>query len=162
MSKEIPLTRGYFAIVDDEDYDFISQWKWYAYRKESTDSTYACRDIRIDGKKKCIHMHRLLNKTPEGFVTDHINGNGLDNQKANLRSATHQENMINCRRRKIGSSKYRGISWHIGNKKWYAQMTVNSKNMYIGSFKTELEAKEAYDKFRSKIRKNQIIREDAI
>lgn len=156
--KTIPLTQGCEAIVDDEDYEHLIQWKWYAQKGSAT--FYATRDIRVAPKKrKYVWMHRLLNKTPDGLLTDHINGNGLDNRKENLRTVDHQQNMINCARHKIGSSKYRGVSWHIGNKNWMAQITVNKKNVYIGAYPTEIEAKEAYDKYRSELRRNQIIKE---
>ena len=157
-TKLIPLTQGKFAIVDAEDYDHLMQWKWYVNKRRNI--SYAVRDIVVDGKKKSIWMHRLINDTPEHLLTDHINGEGLDNRKANLRSVTHQENMINCGRWKKGGSKYRGVSWHKSNKCWIAQITVNCKNTWIGSYKTELEAKTAYDVKRAEVRKNQITRGD--
>lgn len=161
-SALIPLTKGCAAIVDIADYDFLMQWKWHAYTKPKTKSAYAVRTTKKSGKKETIWMHRLINSTPSGLFTVHINGNGLDNRRVNLRTATHQENMVNCARWKSGSSKYRGVSWHVSNKRWVAQITVNYKNIYIGAFATELEAKEAYDTFRKEIRRGQIIREDVI
>ena len=88
--KTIPLTQGKVAIVDDEDYTWLMQWKWhssygYAMRRERTWS----------GKQKGIFMHRVVNKTPLGLETDHINRNKLDNRKENLQSVTHQENTCN-------------------------------------------------------------------
>ena len=154
--KNIPLTRGQFAIVDDDMFEYISQWKWHALKQPHT--YYAARNVTKNKKKETIWMHRIINKTSSDKKTDHINGNGLDNRKKNLRSATHQENMINCARWVEGSSKYRGVSWHCGNKKWYAQITVNYKNLYVGSFDTEKQAKLAYDAKRSEIRAGQLIR----
>lgn len=155
--KTIPLSKGHEAIVDDEDYDELSKHKWHVLKKSGVHVMYACRTIKVDGKKKVAWMHRLINNTPEKLITDHINGDGLDNRRSNLRTVTHQDNMINCRRHKLGTSQYRGVSWHIGNKRWYSQITFNKKNIYIGSFATELEAKDAYDKKRNELRKNQII-----
>jgi len=155
--KEIPLTRGMSAIVDDDCYKILSSVKWYAAKQP--DTFYACRDIRSNGKKKTLWMHRVINNTPDGMVTDHKNGDGLDNRRENLRSVSHQDNMINCARRR-SKNRYRGVSWHILNKVWVAQITVDRKNVYIGSFPTEEIAKEAYDAARKEFRKNKIIRKD--
>lgn len=154
--KTIPLTRGCVAIVDDEDYEFLAQWKWYALKQPNT--YYAARDIRVNGKKKTVWMHRLINNTPDGFLTDHKNGDGLDNQKTNLRTATHQQNMFNSARHKKWSSKYRGVSWHILNKRWVAQITVNRCHMNLGSFTTEEAARDAYIAKRDEMRPGQFIR----
>lgn len=154
----IPLTQGQFAIVDAEDYEFLNQWKWYAERAENT--FYAVRDIRVDGKKKNVRMHRLVDNTPAGLFTDHIDGNGLNNTKKNLRPVTHQENMINNKRWKQNKSGHRGVSWHKTEKMWYAQITVNSKNIYIGRFHEISDAVAAYEKKRSEVRANQITREE--
>lgn len=152
--KRIPLTCGKFAIVDDCDYDFISQWKWYAAKQPKT--FYAARSVKFLGMKKTYWMHRLINKTPENKITDHINGNGLDNRRKNLRSVTHQENMINNKRHKTGSSKYRGVSWHSRSLTWIAQITVNGKNKWIGTFDTEYGAYKAYLAARAKLQTGKI------
>lgn len=155
---EIPLTIGMVAIVDDHDYDLVFRHKWYAAKQRNT--YYAARTIKVDGRKKTIWMHRVINLTPEGYITDHIDGNGLNNRRDNLRSITHQSNMINNRRHKIGSPKHRGVSWHKRNKCWIAQITVNNRNIWLGSFRTELEAKIAYDKKRAQVRIGQVYVED--
>lgn len=156
MPKAIPLSQGKFALVDDADFDWLSQWKWYALKQPNT--YYACRDVRINGKRKTIWMHRLINGTPDDLLTDHINGDGLDNQRANLRSVTHQDNMINCARHVSGSSKYRGVSWHIRQGCWIAQITVDRKNHYLGRFGTEDAAYAAYLAARARLRAGKIIR----
>jgi len=156
--KMIPLTRGLFAMVDDDDYDRLMLNKWYAAKQPKT--FYAARTIVVDGKKTNIWMHREINETPDGLFTDHKDGDGLNNQKANLRSVTHQDNMVNCARHKIGSSRYRGVSWHISNRAWIAQITINRRNIYVGSFPTEDEARAAYDIKRSELRAGQLIRKD--
>jgi hypothetical protein len=152
----IPLTRGQFAKVDDEDFEFLSQWKWHALKQPHT--FYAARNVTVDGKRKTIWMHRVVNKTPEGLLTDHKNGDGLDNQRHNLRSATHQDNMVNCARHRAGSSKYRGVSWHVSNRCWIAQITINYRYIYIGRFETEEEAHAAYQAKRQELRAGQLIR----
>lgn len=156
--KTILLTRGLFAKVDDDDYEWLKLHKWYAAKQPKT--WYAARSTVVDGKKSTTWMHREINKTPDGLFTDHKNGEGLDNQKTNLRSATHQDNMINCARHKIGSSQYRGVSWHISNRAWVAQITFNSRNIYVGSFPTEAAAKVAYDIKRAELRAGELIRMD--
>lgn len=159
MMKLIPLSKGQHAIVDDEDYDAMNSVKWYTY--ECFYTFYAMRTVRMGGgKKKSFHMHRMINKTPDGMLTDHINGNGLDNRKENLRSVSHKENMVNCARNTPKRPKYRGISWHKSNYKWYAQITIDSKNIYIGSFHNQEEAASAYNEFREKVRAGEIIRRD--
>lgn len=158
--RSIPLTKGQCAIVDDSDYDAMVKWKWYALKQPNT--YYAVRDVRVGGKKKSIWMHREINGTPPESLTDHINGDGLDNRRENLRSVPHQDNMVNSHRwRTPTSSKYRGVSWHKSNHKWYAQITVDWKNVYIGSFSSEDEAKAAYDAKRAELRRGKIYRKDA-
>lgn len=160
MSKRIALTRGQFAIVDDEDFEFLSQWKWHALKQPKT--YYAARTIKVDGRKATVWMHRLINDTPIGSLTDHINGDGLDNQRKNLRSVTHQDNMINCARHVAGSSRFRGVSWHIRQGCWIAQITVDRKNLYLGRFNTEQAAHEAYIAARDRLRSGKIIRMEKV
>lgn len=156
---DIPLSRGLYAKIDDDDYKKISNHKWYAAKQPNT--FYAVREVKINGKKKTIWMHREINKTPKHMKTDHINGNGLDNRKINLRSVDHADNMINSHKwRTEKYSNYRGVTWHKTNKRWYAQITVDYKNIYLGSFLSEDDAKKAFDKARRKYRINKIYRKD--
>lgn len=159
MSRLIPLTKGQFAIVDDEDFEFLSQWKWYAMKQPKT--YYAARDVKRGGRKT-IWMHRVINGTPDDLLTDHINGDGLDNRRANLRSVTHQDNMINCARHVRGSSKYRGVSWHVRQNCWVAQITVDRRNVYLGRFANEDAAYAAYLDARAKYRAGKIIRQEQV
>lgn len=154
--KRIPLTRGQFAIVDDEDFEYISQWKWYAAKQPKT--FYAARTIRSKHGKITVWMHRVINGTPIDKLTDHIDGNGLNNRRKNLRNASHQDNMLNNVRHKIGSSKYRGVSWHVRTNRWIAQITINRKNNWIGSFTTERSAYLAYLAVRKTIVADRIVK----
>lgn len=142
--KRIPLTKGKFALVDDADYEYINQWKWYA-AKVSKSHFYARKDNWINGKRHEISMHRLLNNTPEGFVTDHINHNTLDNRRKNLRSSTVQDNLRNMKKTE------RGIYFNSKCNRWRAQITVYFKTIYLGSYLTKEEAlmarKEAEKKY---------------
>lgn len=84
-------------------------------------------------------------QAPKGMVVDHINHNGLDNRKANLRIATFSENRRNSRKAKDTSSKYKGVSWHKNNKKWHAGININGRRKHLGSFDDEIQAAKAYD-----------------
>mgnify|MGYP001180977569 CR=1 FL=1 len=145
--KKIALTRGLYALVDDDDFEELNKWKWHARKGRYT--WYASRKImqkNSDGKwvhKKLIHMHRVVNKTPNSLFTDHINGNGLDNRKSNLRSATNSQNLLNSRVRVDNSSGVRGISWHKTRKKWRVYISDGGRHRHIGLFSTLDEAIEA-------------------
>lgn len=140
--KEIQLTQGKAALVDDEDFEYLNQWKWYAHRNGKI--FYAERGQRINGSQTTIKMHHVvLSKPPKGFEIDHRNGNGLDNQWYNLRFVTHRKN---CQNRKNQNT----ISWLPGiyrqkdGKKWIAMIQIKGIRKYLGSFMSELEAFNAY------------------
>lgn len=134
--KKIPLTRGMFALVDDEDYEFLSQWKWFC-----DSNNYAAR-----GCKERILMHRLINKTPEGLDTDHINGNRLDNRRSNLRSAHRWQNAVNRPRQSNNTSGFKGVSLHKRNGKWQAWVIQNKIQYHLGYFQTKYDAAAAVDR----------------
>lgn len=134
--KRIPLTQGKFAIVDDEDYEGLMQWKWYAQRN---------RPARLENNKT-VFMYRVINKTPDGMYTDHINGNPLDNQKINLRSVTYVQNSVNRKGRTNTFSKYKGVYWCKKRKKWVARLISNKKTIFFSRFKSEILAAKAYNK----------------
>jgi len=143
--KRIPLTLGKFALVDDEDYGWLSQWKWHALKARNT--YYAQRSVPLgNGKYKNLRMHREVVKTPQGLFTDHIDGDGLNNQKANLRFCTLQQNQFNRSPRKNCTSKFKGVSWKKSDKKWVAKINIDKKVTHIGFFTDEVEAAKAYDR----------------
>lgn len=129
MSKLIPLTKNKFTIVDDEDYEYLSQWKWYLLN-----SGYAVRDIVFAGQKKTILMHRFIMNAPENLDIDHINGDGLDNRRSNLRLATISQNMMNRRINSNNTSSYAGISWSKEREKWEVYISVNKKRINLGRY----------------------------
>ncbi len=142
----IPLTQGKYAIVDPDDFYWLSRHKWTASRVYT--KFYAVRSelCRTSGKRKSLRMHREIAHTPEGLECDHINGNSLDNRKANLRSATRQQNCWNSRKRRPKSlSKYKGVSYSKRGRPWKAQLIVDGKRIYLGSFDKEKAAAKAYD-----------------
>lgn len=131
--KKIPLTQGQFALVDDEDYEFLNQWKWYVYKNGST--FYAKRNIKCNGKWTTIYMHQILAELMNFKENvDHINRNGLDNQRSNLRPATNKENCENRGMFKHNTSGYKGVSWHKQHSKWMAYIKHNSKHIHLGYF----------------------------
>jgi hypothetical protein len=143
--RRIPLTRGKYAIVDPEDFERLNKYRWYA--KKCKNTFYACRSQGTRRKKTEIKMHREVIQPPSGMVVDHINHNGLDNRKANLRLATHQQNIFNrtYKNKKGSSSKYKGVSWTPHVKMWRVRVWMNYKSKNIGYFKDEIEAAKAYD-----------------
>ena len=147
--KEIPLTQGKVALVDDEDFEAISAFKWSAHRAKNTFD--ACRSVRglITGWTH-EQMHRVLlarklgRPITAGMLPDHKNGNGLDNQRENLVEVTTAQNLRNCRRRSDSpSSRYLGITWDAINEKWRAQIMVAGKQHYLGLHVTEISAAQA-------------------
>ena len=145
--KEIILTQGKVALVDDEDFDFINQFKWYAAKQNPINNWYAFRLVYINNKPANIMMHREIIKTPDGMETDHINHNGLDNRRCNLRVCTNYQNQANRKKRMTQStSKYKGVSWKKSEGRWIANIRINGVNKYLGSYKNEKEAALAYNK----------------
>lgn len=126
--KKIELTQGYYAIVDDQDYDELMQWSWgYA-------GGYAKRGHWVNGKRVSVRMHRYLMQPPDGMDVDHINRNKLDNRRSNLRVATRSQNMFNTGLRSTNSSGHKGIVWQKAAQKWQAQIMLHYKNYYLGLF----------------------------
>jgi hypothetical protein len=138
--KLIPLSQGKFAMVDDEDYEYLSQFKWNAHKNGKT--YYAERYNTVNGKQLYSRMHREVMNTPKGMEVDHRDHNGLNCQKHNLRNCTHKQNMSNQRSR--GYSKYRGVMWVAPRKKWTA--VILNPRCYIGYYDDEITAAKEYDK----------------
>lgn len=135
--KEIPLTQGKVALVDDEDFSRVSALKWYAWRGQDG-NWYA----RASANSK--YMHRFVRADIRGMV-DHRDGNGLNNQKQNLREATDSQNQANRRKRRPTSSQFKGVNWHEGTQKWRAQIKLLGKSRHLGLFLTESGAARAYN-----------------
>ena len=155
--KLIPLTGkwglGKFAIVDDDDFVYLSQWKWVCL-----DTGYPARNIYAPkNKTRITPLHRvLIRDVPKGLEVDHINRNKLDNRRENLRVVTRAVNMMN---RNCYDCLWprRGVSWHKGNKLWRVQISINGKNTHIGYFKNIKDAEDAFIKEFTKIHKQSTI-----
>ena len=143
--KKIPLTQGKFAIVDDADYEWLNQHKWFAYKHRNT--FYAARGVCLLNKKTTFQMHReILGLKPgDPRQGDHRNHNGLDNRRDSLRICTGSQNQYNQKPQKNCSSKFKGVCWHTRAKKWTAQIKVNGCQIYLGLFDSEIDAAKVYD-----------------
>jgi hypothetical protein len=137
--KEISLTRGKVAIVDEEDFDLLNVRHWRVINFEKS-NTYAATVIN----KKIVFMHRLLMKNNDTMLVDHINGNGLDNRKTNLRYCTHSQNMRNRKLSYNSSTGFKGVH-NCSNGRYRVQITFNNKRISIGRFDDILFAAKAYD-----------------
>jgi len=135
----IPLTKGKVAIVDVEDYEWLSQHKWHAVK--TGDRFYAYRSKN----KRSLSMHRVIMGEPKGMVVDHIDGNSLNNRRSNLRICTVAQNLQN-RRWTGGLSRYKGVCFVKRLNKWQAEITFNGRRMHIGCFDNEIDAAKAYDR----------------
>lgn len=142
--KKIEYHNG-TVLVDDADYEAVMSRTWHIM--ELGHNKYAVRLEKIDGKYRNLSMHRfILGITDSKVFIDHINKNGLDNRRENMRLCTAAENCRNKRKHKDGvHSKYIGVTWHnIGNR-WYARIVVDGKTISLKTFKTEIEAAKAYN-----------------
>jgi hypothetical protein len=140
--KEIKLSNGMVAIVDDSDYEKVKDFHWYAHRGYTT--CYAYCDKMKGGIKKRIIMHRLLMNPPKGSVVDHINRNGLDNRQGNLRCCRGGLNVASGIFPEPRSG-YRGVAKGKKDKKWRARIEVKGKVILLGAFTTAKLAAKAYD-----------------
>lgn len=140
--EKIIIRDKYEVIFDSDELELINSHKWFVITNKKYGSTYAY--TKINGKK--VLMHRMINNTPDGLETDHINGNKLDNRKINLRSCTKAENNANRGRlKKDRIGKYKGVFWFKRDSKWRAQIAFNGKAYHLGLFESEEEAAIAYD-----------------
>lgn len=146
MTKEIPLTKGMFALVDDDDFSRVNEYKWCAHQDGGR--WYSFRYFSKDGQRTFMSLHRFIIGTPVGMETDHINGNGLDNRKCNVRICTRNQNQANKSKSWGKHSKYKGVSYAKNRqspKRWFAQIVSNNKHYHCGYYLTEIEAAKAYN-----------------
>lgn len=136
--KEIPLTRGKVAIVDDEDFEELSKYKWH-YTKVG----YAAGRCESNN---LVYMHRVIMLTPKGLYTDHVNHNKLDNRKENLRICSNKENCRSSILNKNNTSGYKGVSFNKHAGLWRAYIMVDYKEVHLGLYKNPIDAAIEYNK----------------
>jgi hypothetical protein len=143
VHKLIPLTQGKFALVDEQDFDHLMQWKWQSIRRPGGKFYVQ----RTEGPKalgqKTIYMAHAILPLMAGFFVDHINTNPLDNRRENLRYATPKDNSRN--RGPVAGRSIKGVFWHAHARRWRAMIRVDGKLISLGLFKDKYEAAMAYD-----------------
>lgn len=146
--QTIQLTQGFVALVDDADYERVSAYKWRALVDKRRGKVYAARKTRGPHQiRRSVYLHReLLGITDPSIKVDHRNGNGLDNQRENLRACSTSQNNMNSRKRRDGlSSRYKGVCWHKRYGKFQAEIKLDGRSKYLGMFTDEIDAALAYD-----------------
>lgn len=134
--KKIKLIHGGTAIIDDVDYQNVKDIRWYADKHRNKHYATGCLH------SKHIRMHQIIMGKKEGFEIDHINGDGLDNRRSNLRFVTHSQNLMNFKSKRI----FRGVYWSEEKKKWRVYICLNYKTTFCGYFKDKNQAALAYNK----------------
>lgn len=148
-TRLIPLTQGKFAIVDEQDYDWLMQWKWCAHKHPIAHGCnwYAVRNDYSNKRTKTWYMHTVISNRagfPDGKGCDHRDRNGLNNTRKNLRPCTPSQQQANRRKFSGMSSKYKGVCWARLPKKWKAGIKVNGVRIHLGYFNDEETAGKAY------------------
>jgi hypothetical protein len=147
--REIPLTQGYTALVSDRDYArVVAAGPWTAQIKPRKDgSVYTVYAIHSFGRHSNVRLHRfILGVTDPKIEVDHKDGNGLQCNRRNLRTATHGQNVHNQRLSKANTSGYKGVSWDTQSRKWTAYIYLGGKQIWLGFFTDKVKAARAYDK----------------
>lgn len=135
-----------YVLVDNSDFEYLNKYRWYfTHCNLAHGNGYA---VRHEGRKS-IYMHREILKPVKGLVTDHINGNGLDNRRSNLRACTIAQNAHNRNKRSNSALKYKGVSKNVDNNnqwsgKYGARILINGKQRFLGTFNTQIGARRAY------------------
>jgi hypothetical protein len=142
--RKIRLTEGKFTLVDQNDFYWLNNFDWFT--KKNNKSFYA---VRLDNDcakwPTMVSMHRQIMNSPKGLLVDHRNLDGLDNRRSNLRIATYSENNCNRLKKKNTSSRFVGVCWEKTKSRWVTHIRHNGKIIYLGLFKSEIDAANAYD-----------------
>lgn len=141
---QMPNKPGLVALVDDEDYERLAKYRWRA--KGDRGTYYAYTDIYVGGKRKMTSMHSMVISRGGKTQVDHIDHNGLNNQKSNLRAASHAENQRNRGKEKGNTSGYKGVSFQKSTGQWQASIRIDGTLVYMGCFDSKEEAARAYDR----------------
>ena len=142
--SEIQLTQNRVALVDAEDFDIVNPYSWHVCNIRNSNLRYAGCMVRNGDKQVTFLMHRMILNTPKGTEVDHINGDGLDNRRANLRVCKHSENL--CNQKLVShSSQFKGVYWNKEKLRWRVRIKINRKEKHLGYYDSEEEAGRAYD-----------------
>lgn len=153
--KKIPLSRGAYAVVSEEHFPILNQFKWYAAKGSKSRTLYASREHfpnGVQGGKVNVHMHREVLSLILGRpltrleYPDHRDGDGLNNLPSNLRLATHAQNMQNKRPNENSTSRYKGVNWDVSRGKWLSRIRLEERQKNLGRYDSEVEAAQAYDR----------------
>ena len=139
---KIPLSNGMYALIDESDRKLVEGYKWHALK--APNNYYAITPMK-NRQRSNLKMHRLILDAPKGMEVDHINHDGLDNRRENIRLCTTAQNHANMRSRKNSSSRFKGVGLHKPSGKWVARIVVNRKYVHLGCFQDEEDAAKAYD-----------------
>jgi len=147
--KEIQLTQGQIALIDDEDFELVRRYRWYALYNKNTDSFYALANVPNQGRTlswcDVIRMHSLIIETPQGLKTDHKNHNTLDNRRENLRICNDSQSAYNRKMRSDNLTGYKGVTFEKHKKLFRAIISVNGQRISLGRYKTAEQASVAYE-----------------
>jgi len=143
--KEITLSQGKVAQVDDDMFEYLNQWKWTAYKNPKDKTWYALRATGGRKNHKTIYMHREIMNPQAGMEVDHKDGNGLNNQKGNLRICTKSQNQYNKSIQKNNKSGYKGVWFDKIRLRWAVSITIDGKSRRIGRYTDIVQAARAYD-----------------
>lgn len=144
--KRIPLTQGQFALVDDEDFERINQYKWYALWAPGIRSYYARHKLPdSNGKREVLLMHRVVMNARPGEWVDHANHDTLDNRKSNLRIVSRAENQRNRGLPKQSTTGYKGVTLRERVSRWEASIKKSGRTHYLGHYTNPEDAARAYD-----------------
>lgn len=141
----IQINNGHNLIIDDKDWDILKMVNWYASKNTTGTNKYYARGHDLFTGNK-LTLHRFLLDAKDGELVDHINGNGLDNRRCNLRICTNQQNQYNREKNSNNTSGYKGVSWCNSNKKWKSYIWVDGRNKYLGQYDTPEDAYSSYKK----------------
>ena len=138
----VPLTKGYEAVIDAIDLPLVAGYNWWAYVDRNT--VYAVTSSKHPKYGRQARMHRVITSCPQGLHVDHVDLNGLNNRRANLRVATHSQNKHNQPAQRNNTSGFKGVYFHKGSGKYRAMIGVNGRLKSLGLFRTAIQAHEAY------------------
>ncbi len=143
--KEVSLTQGYVALVDDGDYDWAMQYKWQVRRCGT--KLYASRCTPGNpSERRTLYMHRELLNPIRGILCDHVDGDGLNNQRENLRAATRSQNGANAGMRPNNTSGFKGVGWQSRLGKWRARLKIGRRSLHLGLFDNPMDAARLHDR----------------